>query len=155
MKERQGKIGDFERLLWVVWQDFLGRGRGEGERLAAGELVRRLISSSSSSAQVSWGKDKGHTFKSHPVGPGHSPSPSMQFDLGQLCELCVGVDKGGTGERVPCLVVIQTAWSCRPEIQALIPTLEGLRQLSVHRYPCHPTPCNLSQLPRALPIHLP
>lgn len=83
MRERQGKIGAFERLLWAVRQDFLGRGRGGGERLAAGQLVRRLISSSSS-AQASWDKDKGHTFESHPVGPSPSPSPSMQFDFGQV-----------------------------------------------------------------------
>lgn len=54
MKERQGKICIFERSFWVVRQDFVGRGKGGGEKLVAGLLMRSLISSS---AQTLWGKD--------------------------------------------------------------------------------------------------
>lgn len=81
MKERQGKIDIFERLFWIVRQDFLGRGigRGEGERLAAGLLVRRLISSS---AQTSWGKDRGQTLESDPAGPSPAPTFGCCLTLG-------------------------------------------------------------------------
>lgn len=60
MKERRGKICVFERSFWVDRQNFLGSGRGGGERQVAGELVRRLISSL---AQTSWNGERGQTVE--------------------------------------------------------------------------------------------
>lgn len=97
MKERQGKVGVSERLFWIVRQDCLGRGRGRGrrERLVAGLLVRRLISSS---AQTPWGKDRGHTLESDPAGPSPAPTFGCCLTLGKFHELCA-VDSGGAGVR--------------------------------------------------------
>lgn len=61
MKERRGEICVFERSFWVDRQNFLGSRRGGGERRVAGELVRRLISSSL--AQTSWNGERGKTLE--------------------------------------------------------------------------------------------
>lgn len=90
-------------------QNFLGRGRGEGERLMAGDLLRRLISS--------WGGERGQTSESNPVGSSHSPNSLLPFDFGQvMCALYQRWIKVELGRDIRCHVVIHTALSWEPEI---------------------------------------